>query len=106
MQDATPTAATAVFKQTHDELGEYFAGERRTFTVPLRLEGTPFQQKVWEALLTIPYWEYVSSGDVALDAGLTAGHGRQVGREGGSTSGTASGGDSGWRTVKKAGVVG
>src|SRR3546814_11648481 len=45
MQDATPTAATAVFKQTHDELGEYFAGERRTFTVPLRLEGTPFQDR-------------------------------------------------------------
>src|SRR3546814_16401939 len=38
MQDATPTAATAVFKQTHDELGEYFAGERRNVTVPLRAE--------------------------------------------------------------------
>src|SRR3546814_770677 len=71
MQDATPTAATAVFKQTHDELGEYFAGERRTFTVTLRLEGTPFPQQVWEALLTIPYGEYVSYGDVALEAGLT-----------------------------------
>ncbi len=79
MQEATPSAAADVFEQTHGELGEYFAGRRRTFSVPLHLEGTAFQKKVWEALLAIPYGEYVSYGDVALAAGLTAGHGRPVG---------------------------
>ena len=79
MQDATPAATADVFGQTHEELGEYFAGRRRTFSVPLRLEGTPFQKKIWEALLAIPYGEYVSYGDVALAAGLTMGHGRPVG---------------------------
>ncbi|MFW7341415.1 methylated-DNA--[protein]-cysteine S-methyltransferase [Pollutimonas sp. H1-120] len=79
MQEATPSAAADVFEQTHGELGEYFAGRRRTFSVPLHLEGTAFQKKVWKALLAIPYGEYVSYGDVALAAGLTAGHGRPVG---------------------------
>lgn len=79
MQDATPPGAAALFEQTHAELGEYFSGRRKVFSVPLRLEGTAFQKKVWEALLTIPYGEYVSYGDVALAAGLTTGHGRPVG---------------------------
>ncbi|MGB3289816.1 MAG: methylated-DNA--[protein]-cysteine S-methyltransferase [Burkholderiaceae bacterium] len=79
MQDATPPETTALFKQTHDELGEYFRGRRRVFSVPLSLQGTAFQKKVWQALLAIPYGECVSYGDVALAAGLTAGHGRPVG---------------------------
>ncbi|WP_319805491.1 methylated-DNA--[protein]-cysteine S-methyltransferase [Hymenobacter weizhouensis] len=37
------------------ELAEYFAGTRRTFTVPLLAPGTAFQRAVWEALQTIPY---------------------------------------------------
>lgn len=36
------------------QLEAYFRGERRTFDVPLVLKGTPFQERVWEALLTIP----------------------------------------------------
>jgi AraC family transcriptional regulator of adaptative response/methylated-DNA-[protein]-cysteine methyltransferase len=36
------------------ELGEYFAGRRREFGVPLRIAGSDFQQKVWRALLGIP----------------------------------------------------
>jgi len=37
------------------QLAEYFAGSRRTFDVPLVLAGTPFQERVWEGLRTIPY---------------------------------------------------
>jgi len=37
------------------QIDEYFTGVRKVFDLPLRLVGTPFQQKVWEALLTIPY---------------------------------------------------
>jgi AraC family transcriptional regulator of adaptative response/methylated-DNA-[protein]-cysteine methyltransferase len=38
-----------------EEVRRYFAGELRRCTVPLDLRGTPFQEKVWRALLTIPY---------------------------------------------------
>jgi methylated-DNA-[protein]-cysteine S-methyltransferase len=47
------------------QLGEYFAGERTTFDVPLDFAGTTFQQKVWRALLTIPFGETRSYGQIA-----------------------------------------
>jgi AraC family transcriptional regulator of adaptative response/methylated-DNA-[protein]-cysteine methyltransferase len=47
------------------ELAEYFAGRRRVFDVPLRIEGSEFQQKVWRALLRIPYGETRSYADIA-----------------------------------------
>jgi methylated-DNA-[protein]-cysteine S-methyltransferase len=79
MQPDTPSEAIAVFQQACSELTEYFAGTRRSFSVPLLLEGTEFQKKVWNALLAIPYGQYVSYGDVAVTAGLGRGHGRPVG---------------------------
>lgn len=39
------------------ELEEYFRGERREFTVPLAVEGTPFQKRAWTALRAIPFGE-------------------------------------------------
>jgi AraC family transcriptional regulator of adaptative response/methylated-DNA-[protein]-cysteine methyltransferase len=42
------------------QLDEYFTGRRRTFDIPLRYPGTPFQQSVWSALLQIPYGETCS----------------------------------------------
>jgi AraC family transcriptional regulator of adaptative response/methylated-DNA-[protein]-cysteine methyltransferase len=44
-------------RQAKDEMDRYFAGELREFTVPLRVEGSDFQQRVWKALLEIPYGE-------------------------------------------------
>ena len=46
---------TEVIRQTERELAEYFAGERREFTVPMSTPGTAFQQRVWDALRAIPY---------------------------------------------------
>jgi AraC family transcriptional regulator of adaptative response/methylated-DNA-[protein]-cysteine methyltransferase len=46
---------SAAIRQAERELAEYFAGERREFTVPLSVPGTPFQQRVWDALRAIPY---------------------------------------------------
>jgi len=47
------------------ELDEYFAGERREFSIPLDLRGTECQLRCWRALLDIPYGETRSYGDVA-----------------------------------------
>lgn len=54
-----------VLEKAVSELEEYFKGERRSFDIPLRLYGTEFQKKVWEALLTIPYGTTVSYSRVA-----------------------------------------
>ncbi len=45
----------AVLALTRQQLSEYFARQRQAFSVPLHLEGTPFQQSVWQALQSIPY---------------------------------------------------
>lgn len=54
------------------QLAEYFRGERKVFEVPLAFAGTPFQVKVWQALLTIPYGETRSYGAVARQIGHPA----------------------------------
>ena len=51
------------------QLGEYFAGERREFDLPIRLDGTEFQRAVLEELTRIPYGETVSYGEVAARIG-------------------------------------
>ena len=51
------------------ELDEYFAGERREFSIPLDLRGTDFQLKCWRALLDIPYGETRSYGELARAIG-------------------------------------
>jgi len=55
--------------QTADELGEYFAGERQSFDVPLDPAGTPFQRSVWEALAGIPYGTTRTYGELARSIG-------------------------------------
>ena len=55
--------------QTEAELTEYFASKRNTFTVPLDFNGTGFQKSVWQALLTIPFGETRSYGQIATQLG-------------------------------------
>jgi methylated-DNA-[protein]-cysteine S-methyltransferase len=47
------------------QLTEYFAGTRRVFDLPLRPQGTAFQQRVWRELTEIPYGETWSYGELA-----------------------------------------
>jgi len=55
------------------QVDAYFAGQLRTFDVPLDLQGTPFQQRVWRALCEIPYATTTTYGDLArLVAGVTS----------------------------------
>ena len=58
---------------------EYADGRRRQFDLPLRPKGSPFQKLVWEALLTIPYGETRSYGEIARLIGKP-GRARAVGR--------------------------
>jgi len=51
------------------QLEEYFAGKRRDFDLPLHLDGTEFQQRVWRVLTEIPYGETWSYGDLAKRIG-------------------------------------
>jgi len=55
-----PNSDHPLLLRLEKELGEYFAGKRRTFDLPLAPQGTPFQKKVWETLRTIPYGETIS----------------------------------------------
>jgi len=58
-----------ILLDTERELGEYFAGKRKTFSVPLDMRGTSFQKNVWQALLAIPFGETRSYGQLAKQLG-------------------------------------
>lgn len=68
LQDET-VEKTALLAQAVGELDEYFLGERKTFTVKLSPEGTPFQQKCYQALLCIPYGQTCTYQQQALRIG-------------------------------------
>ena len=57
------------FSRAVDQLEAYFAGELTDFDIELDLRGTEFQQRVWKALLTIPYGETRSYGEIAEQIG-------------------------------------
>ena len=60
---------TGGLKEPARQLRAYFGGELEDFTLPLAPQGTPFQQKVWNELLNIPYGETISYGDLARRIG-------------------------------------
>ena len=62
-------AAGAPFRLAIKQLGEYFAGKRRRFDLPLAPRGTEFQRRVWRALTEIPYGKTVSYGALARRIG-------------------------------------
>jgi methylated-DNA-[protein]-cysteine S-methyltransferase len=59
----------AVLDACLDQLGAYFRGERTSFDVPLGLEGTPFERRVWAALLRVPYGRTTTYGALAAALG-------------------------------------
>jgi methylated-DNA-[protein]-cysteine S-methyltransferase len=63
------TRDAAAFDDVRTQLEEYFAGCRREFDLPLHPIGTPFQLRVWAALLEIPYGETTSYGKTAAEIG-------------------------------------
>ena len=61
--------STPLIKETISQLSEYFAGIRKEFTFPMNPVGTPWQKRVWDCLLQIPYGETRSYKDIAQMAG-------------------------------------
>jgi methylated-DNA-[protein]-cysteine S-methyltransferase len=59
----------AVLKQTARELDEYFNGTRTTFSVPLRYDGTKFQQEIWRQISQISFGKTISYTELAKRAG-------------------------------------
>jgi methylated-DNA-[protein]-cysteine S-methyltransferase len=57
------------FAAVVEQLAEYFAGDRRSFEVPLRLKGTPFQQCVWRELVRIPFGQTITYAELARRVG-------------------------------------
>jgi len=74
-QGSSEAAATAsekasqILDQTAAQLQEWFAGQRHDFDLPLAPQGTEFQQRVWHALLHIPFGKTWSYLDLALQLG-------------------------------------
>jgi methylated-DNA-[protein]-cysteine S-methyltransferase len=61
------------------ELEQYFAGERRTFELPLVTAGSALEERVWAALRAIPYGTTTTYGEIATGLGLGPGAARAVG---------------------------
>lgn len=66
--DSSPLLNNAI-----KQLEEYFSGKRKVFDLPQKQNGTPFQQKAWEYLSTIPYGKTVSYKDEAIAIGSPKG---------------------------------
>ncbi len=65
-RDSYQREETFVIKKAHQQMQEYFQGERKVFDLPLRPQGTEFQRRVWAALLDIPHGETRSYKELAI----------------------------------------
>lgn len=74
----------SAFRQTTNQLNEYFAGGRTVFDLPLLPVGDDFQMRVWRALRDIPYGGTVSYGDIAKAMGEPVSASRAVGSANGA----------------------
>lgn len=60
---------TPLIKEAWRQLSEYMQGKLKTFHLPLAPKGTAFQRAAWDALLTVPYGETRSYGQIAAQVG-------------------------------------
>ncbi|MCU1578601.1 MAG: methylated-DNA--[protein]-cysteine S-methyltransferase [Rhodoglobus sp.] len=76
--EEVPERTTTVLDLAATQLGEYFAGTRTNFDVPVRLNGTEFQRSVWNELAQLPFGGVVSYGEIGTSTGRATA-GRAVG---------------------------
>jgi len=67
--DGTGDAGRRVLDATEAQLDEYFEGRRTCFEIPLAMQGSPFQRRVWTQLQQIPFGSTTSYGQLAIDVG-------------------------------------
>ena len=67
--NGAPEQETPLLTRARAQLGEYFAGERREFDLPLAPAGTEFLQSLWRALRRIPYGRTLTYGELARTTG-------------------------------------
>lgn len=79
----TVAATSPMLDALERQLGEYFAGRRRSFDLPLDVPGSLFQERVWDELRRIPYGESISYRELADRVGAPAAS-RAVGRANGA----------------------
>ena len=77
-RDHLPERPNDVLETARDQLDEYFAGERRTFDVPLAPDGTPFRRAVWDRLREVGWGEHITYGELGMAVGKATA-GRAVG---------------------------
>ena len=68
-KNAESSNMSTLTKRTIEQLKEYFSGIRKSFDLPLEMNGTEFQLKVWNELCNIPYGETRSYKDIAEKIG-------------------------------------
>jgi O-6-methylguanine DNA methyltransferase len=79
----TTEGSSPLLDRLASQLGEYFAGQRREFDLPIDMPGSAFQERVWDELRRIPYGETISYRELAERVGAAAAY-RAVGRANGS----------------------
>jgi methylated-DNA-[protein]-cysteine S-methyltransferase len=73
LQDAGWIQDEALFTEARRQVRAYFDGTRTSFDLPLSAEGTPFQQRVWEALRAIPFGQTITYAELARRVGAPNG---------------------------------
>ncbi len=68
-KDTLDQNACEVLDRCNAQLANYFSGKKAVFDVPLRPEGTEFQERVWTELLQIPYGETITYQELAFRLG-------------------------------------
>lgn len=64
-QEQSGSEQSALLDRTEKQIQEYLDGKRKEFDLPIRLEGTNFQKRVWQELALIPYGKTCSYKDLA-----------------------------------------
>lgn len=76
--DSVSEDSNRVLDRAAKQLDEYFAGRRRSFSIPLAAHGTPFQHAIWDQLSALEWGEVTTYGELGLGTGRATA-GRAVG---------------------------
>jgi O-6-methylguanine DNA methyltransferase len=78
-RDWVEDASAPALRACREQLGEYFAGRRKDFDLPLAAAGSDFQKRVWQEITRVPYGQTITYGELAKRAGAP-GQARAAGR--------------------------